>query len=432
MDDALIAWVESTTAGRVTQTTRPPSGGSRELYLIDIECDDGTTLELVLRCEAGGSFAGTEISPAKEATVYRALERTDVPVPRVVSLSPGNTALLMERLAGTADMSSLAPGARDSVMEEFVDTLAALHNLDVDKLDLPGFPRPGTPEDHARLEISTWARLADEGIQELDPMVRYSGAWLLAHPPAHVSRTVLVHGDAGPGNFLYDDTGVTGIVDWEFAHLGDPMDDWAWVHSRADEAELDPLKQRYRRASGIPVDEDQIRYYRAAVDYRCAITTSLAVAKGGGARGLPLYLLVTERYVIALAAKMSGLLNVRESVEAPTAEPTPRTVYFDVLLDGIRSAVSATDDLELREATRNLQILVHYLKANDQLGAEVAERDHADRINSIGRDAVDPGRFRAMVDEAGASGDEVMLRYLLRKTARERQLWVTLLDRLRR
>jgi len=432
MDDALLAWVESTTTGHVTQARRPPNGGSRELYLIDVQRDDGTNLPLVLRCEAGGSFTGTEISPAKEARVYRALEHTAVPVPRVVALSPGNTALLMEHVAGTADMSSLAPDERITVMEAFIDTMGALHNLDVDKLDLPGFPRPETPADHARIEIATWARLADDDIQDVDPMIRYSGAWLFAHPPAHVTKTVLVHGDAGPGNFLHDGNRVTGVVDWEFAHLGDPMDDWAWIHSRASEAELTALKQRYVRATGIPIDEDRIRYYRAAVDYRCAITTSLAVAKGGGARGLPPYLLVTARYVTALAAKMSGLLGLTESTPVSTPESTPRTPYFDALLDGIRSAVRELDDPELREETRNLQILVHYLRAHDQLGAKVAERDRTDRISTIGDEALDPQRFRAMVEDAGKSGDEVMFRYLLRKTARERQLWVTLLDRPRR
>jgi hypothetical protein len=240
---------------------------------------------------------------------------------------------------------------------------------------------------------------------------------------------VLVHGDAGPGNFLYDETGVTGIVDWEFAHFGDPMDDWAWIHSRAAETELAALKQRYVHATSIPIDEDQIRYYRAAVDYRCAITTSLAVAKGGGARGLPPYLLVTERYVTALAAKMSGLLGVDESTEVSTTDSTPRTPYYDALLSGIRTAVHALDDPELREATRNLQILVHYLRAHDQSGADVAERDRADRVTSIGQEALNEKRFRTMVEDAGASGDEVMFRYLLRKVARERQLWVTLLDR---
>ncbi|ADB30209.1 aminoglycoside phosphotransferase [Kribbella flavida DSM 17836] len=41
---------------------------------------------------------------------------------------------------------------------------------------------------------------------------------------------VLVHGDFGPNNLLLDPEtfAVTGVVDWEFAHYGDPLDDLAW------------------------------------------------------------------------------------------------------------------------------------------------------------------------------------------------------------
>ncbi len=46
--------------------------------------------------------------------------------------------------------------------------------------------------------------------------------------PASVPRTVVCHGDVGPGNFLHDGARVTALLDWEFAHLGDPMDDLAW------------------------------------------------------------------------------------------------------------------------------------------------------------------------------------------------------------
>ena len=73
MDDTLRSWVEETAGGRITAMTRPPAGGSRELYFVDVERDDGATVSLVLRCEGGGSFSGTEIAPAKEAVVYRAL-----------------------------------------------------------------------------------------------------------------------------------------------------------------------------------------------------------------------------------------------------------------------------------------------------------------------------------------------------------------------
>ena len=70
MDDELRAWVERSVRGRVVVADRAPGGGSRELYLVDVEQPDGTVLPLVLRCEAGSSFTGTEVSPAKEAVVY--------------------------------------------------------------------------------------------------------------------------------------------------------------------------------------------------------------------------------------------------------------------------------------------------------------------------------------------------------------------------
>jgi aminoglycoside phosphotransferase (APT) family kinase protein len=424
--------VEEVAGGRVVAVTRPAVGGSRELYLVDVEGPGGSVVPLVLRCEAGGSFTGTEISPAKEAVVYRALEGTGVPVPRVVGMAPDDAALLMERVPGTADMSHLEPAQRARTMEHFVDALARLHLLDVDELDLPGFARPATPEEHASLDLDAWAHLGDAHVTQLDPLVRFAGAWLRAHPPASVDRTVLVQGDTGPGNFLFDGDRVTGIVDWEFAHVGDPMDDWAWIDMRAAGDDLSKLQERYRAATGIAIDHERVRYWRVAVDYRCAITTSMASSRGGGARGLAPYLLVTERYVLGLAERLADLLGIDEDQELPELVATPRTASFDLLLEGIRSAVRAIDDPDTREATRNLQILVHCLRAYDQVGDEVEAMDREDRAATFGAAAADDDAFRDLLERAGRDGDPVVFRYLLRHTARERLLWATLLDRPRR
>ncbi|MEX1008698.1 MAG: phosphotransferase family protein, partial [Acidimicrobiia bacterium] len=393
MDDTLRAWVEETAGGRITALSRPPAGGSREAYFVDVERADGVVVPLVLRCEGGGSFAGTEISPTKEAVVYRALEHTDVPAPRVVGLAPDGAALLMERVPGSGDFTDLDERTRGETMRSFIDALAALHSLDVDTLTLDGFRRPRGAEDHARLDLEMWARLADDHVADLDPLVRYGGAWLHAHAPDAVERTVLVQGDTGPGNFVFEHGRVTGIVDWEFAHIGDPMDDWAWLDMRMPGADLTELQDRYSHATGIAVDHERIRYYRAAVDYRCAVTTSLAVSRGGGARGWAPYLLVTERYVLGLAERLSDLLGIVESAELPEPADTARTPYYEHLLDGIRAATRGIDDPELRENTRSLQILVHYLRAYDQIGAEVDELDRADRIATFGGDALDGARF---------------------------------------
>jgi aminoglycoside phosphotransferase (APT) family kinase protein len=429
LDAELQAWVEATAGGRIVALERAGVGGSRELYFLDVEQPDGATRSLVLRYEAGGSFTGTEISPAKEAVVYRALERTAVPVPRVLGLAPGDAALLMERVHGRSDISDLDAEQRAATMVSFVDALAALHNLDIHALELPGFARPATAEEHARLDLELWAKLATDGVDDLDPLVHYAGAWLHAHAPTSVSRTVLVQGDTGPGNFVFDGTAITGIVDWEFAHIGDPMDDWAWLDMRARGADLGDLHDRYTQWSGIPIDHERIRYYRAAVDYRCAITTSLAVSRGGGARGWAPYLLVTQRYLADLAARMSQLLGITETVDLPELAPTPRTASFDALVDGIRAAVREIDDADARERTRNLQIFVHYLRAYDAVGLDLDRADLDDRTSTLGSAARDEGCFADLVTAAGVDGDETLFRYLLRRAARRRVLWSSLLDR---
>ena len=38
-----------------------------------------------------------------------------------------------------------------------------------------------------------------------------------------------MHGDYRTGNYLADETGVTAILDWEGAHLGDPVEDLGWL-----------------------------------------------------------------------------------------------------------------------------------------------------------------------------------------------------------
>ena len=254
-------------------------------------------------------------------------------------------------------------------------------------------------------------------------------------PPVDAARTVLVQGDTGPGNFVFENGKVTGIVDWEFAHLGDPMDDWAWLDMRMPRrGPRRAAGPHTHGATGIEIDHDRIRYYRAAVDYRCAVTTSLAVSRGGGARG-------GRRTSSSPSATCSGSPIGWRGCSASSSPPKcrsatrdARTPLYDHLLDGIRAATRGIDDVELRESTRNLQILVHYLRAYDEIGAEVEALDRADRRRDARRRCA--RRRRASPRSSNRQAPTVTsdtFRYLLPSRAqRERLLWATLLDRPRR
>ena len=424
-DPELGRWIESSLGGRILRSHRTAIGGSRTTYLVDVESHDAIDA-VVARCEGQGSFTGTELTLAREATAYRALAATPVPSPAVLAQRDDGSCVILERLQGTHDLETLDEAERASSMDDFIHVLAQLHLLDPDELDLPGFARPTSAEDHARLDIAMWQRLA-AGVDDLDPLLAYCGSWLHRSAPATVARTSFVQGDTGPGNFLVHEGRVSGLVDLEFAHLGDPMDDLAWLlmRMRVERHEADEIFRRYEQASGITIDEESVRYYRLAVDYRCAITTSLAVTRGGGARGFAPYLMVTHRYLDGVARRIGALTGVEVGPIEVSVEPTPQRPLFDQLLADVRAAVRSIEDHEVRERTRNAQIFVHYLRAHDQYGKTIAELDRQDRVAAFGDDISDV-ELADIATKAGERADLDVLAYLIRRQHRQDALWQTL------
>jgi aminoglycoside phosphotransferase len=86
-------------------------------------------------------------------------------------------------------------------------------------------------------------------IHSIDP------ALVLAGGPGQVPG-VLVHGDYGPNNVLLDPAAdaITAVLDWEWAHLGRPVEDLAWcewivrTHHPEHASALDGLFDAYGSA----------------------------------------------------------------------------------------------------------------------------------------------------------------------------------------
>ncbi|MGE0387229.1 MAG: phosphotransferase family protein [Gammaproteobacteria bacterium] len=435
LDPRIEAWLSRALDGRITGVSRPASGGSRMTWFLDVRRDDGGAGDCVLRMEGQGSFTGTEVSLAREAAAYRVLEAAGVPAPRVLAQAPDGSAYLMTRLAGESDLSKLPAAERDAAMVDFIDCLAALHSFDPRTIDAGVFALPATAEDHARLDLAMWQRLADAYLPDLDPLAQYAAGWLWRHAPARVARTVFVQGDTGPGNFVARDGRVVGMVDLEFAHVGDPMDDLAWLRYRCKALSI-PLDEpalfsRYTQRSGIAIDRAAIDYYALACDYRCVITTSLAVARRGGARGWPGYVLQTQRYLQEIAGHLGRLCGVKEPApELPAPVPGVRSDWYDEIVDCMRATVKADVDADLRDRIRNALILANYLRAHDAGGDRIEALDREDCRATLGAQCLEPGALARHAAQAGRAADGATLRYLLRRAARMRHPWRVLLDRL--
>lgn len=424
MDDSTRHWVETAAGGPILSVERPDLGGSRHTHLVEIGGDHPR--RLVVRGEAGGAFEGSEISVAREAQVYQALLGTAVPVPEVLAVAPGGTAVLMERLEGTGDLLELSERARERVVDELLEAVAALHLLDVEGLELPDLPRPTSPEDHARNDLGMWRRLLSH-VEGPEPLLCYAGTYLHDIAPSEVPRTSLVQGDTGPGNLVATEHGLSGLVDMEFAHIGDPHDDLAWILYRCEQLGIDHsrLIERYTEHSGIPVNQAALDYYAAMVQFRCAVTSSLA-ATYGGARGRAPYLLATRRFLLKLGdalAKLAGIVVPEPSL--PDPPDTPRAAWFDHVDDYVRMGPRGTE--EERTARREARILLTYLRDYDRRGPALAEAERDDRLAVLGIDDEGSALIDA-VERAGASQDAEVLGYLLRRGHRQAAPWSALLD----
>jgi aminoglycoside phosphotransferase (APT) family kinase protein len=229
LPDDLLDWVAEVARGSVVAAFRVPGGASREAWFIDVAQMDGASMPLFLRYSRKRRSADSAFHDLRtEAAIFRALHGTGVTVPRTIGVHPTYEAMLAERVEGDTWFHRIAdPDEQVLVAQDFIRNLAALHRLDPASLELPRLLPVKTARQHALDELARMRARVTRRTGRVDPLVRISLGWLECQVPDHEGPVVLVQGDTGPGNFMYRDGRVTAVVDWELAHLGDPMDDIA-------------------------------------------------------------------------------------------------------------------------------------------------------------------------------------------------------------
>ncbi len=139
--------------------------------------------------------------------------------------------------------------------------------------------QPSTAGEATVMQIDRWADIYRAAAGEPIPLLEEAAAWLHRGVPAGGTLGV-VHGDAGPGNFVHADGKVVVVTDWEFAHLGDPAEDWAFcltmrgARTMSREAWLD----LFATHAGVRLTDDEWRYWEAFNLFKgaCANRTCLA------------------------------------------------------------------------------------------------------------------------------------------------------------
>lgn len=117
------------------------------------------------------------------------------------------------------------PAARGRASRAMVETLAALHAVDVAAHGLAHLGKPaGFVERQVRGWTERWQRAKTDEIPEMETLA----AWLPQHLPPHADPPAIVHGDFKLDNVMFDpsDAGrLVAVFDWEMTALGDPLVD---------------------------------------------------------------------------------------------------------------------------------------------------------------------------------------------------------------
>ena len=374
---ALLDWIERETGARITSHDRRPGGGRREAWFIDVRHPDGRTEELFLRYDRSDN--ADPFTLEQEARYFRALHGTAVPVPRVHAVHPSEQAVLAERVSGQAWFSRLENEAeRLSVAREFMTVLAALHDIDPHVLDVPGQDPDADLRDLVRCELDRWERLYRSAPAPEDPLIELAFAWLRANIPDVTGPVVIVQGDTGPGNFLYEDGRVTAVLDWELAHLGDPHDDLAWVSQRAVQEPFTYFPDRlgdYARAGGRELDLDRIRYYRVFASLRILV---LGHQRAGGIDPLAdtgnslIYGTLHRRLCIeALSAVLGTSPSPVADLMAPHSERDP--LFESCLAQLSEIIVPRSSDPFVIGRSKGLARILKYLREADRLAVPLQE-----------------------------------------------------------
>ncbi|MGQ0832437.1 MAG: phosphotransferase family protein [Microthrixaceae bacterium] len=245
---------------------RLSGGASRETWSFDLVGPDVTHALILQRLRAGTVSGGPGM--AGEAALLEAAAAEGVPVPEVVAhdsgAAIGAACIVMRRLDGETIPRKLLrddewSDARDHLVAQSARALARIHRID-----------PAVAPSLREADQLDEMRALLHGIAQPLPAFELALRWLAANRPASPGRAV-VHGDFRLGNLLVDRSGLAGVLDWELAHVGDPVEDLGWFCVRAwrfgsalPAAGLgtrESLLEAYREAGGSAVDLEALRWW---------------------------------------------------------------------------------------------------------------------------------------------------------------------------
>jgi aminoglycoside phosphotransferase (APT) family kinase protein len=288
-------------ASDVSEPRRLSGGASQETWAFDALGPRGA-VPLILRRSPPGKqpaqLLGSAIPLETEAELIRLAAAAEVPVPNLRTvLQPDDdlgSGFVMDRLEGETLARRILRDdafaeARPKLARQCGEILAGIHAITRDDL-------PPLPSQDARAQLEQYRGIYDH-FDDPRPVFELAFRFIEDHLPEEAPLR-LVHGDFRNGNLMIDAKGVAGVLDWELAHVGDPMEDLGWIcvnswrfggeHPVGGFGSREELAAGYEAAGGGPVDLERVRFWEIVGTLKWGVicTMMLAAFRHGGDRSV--------------------------------------------------------------------------------------------------------------------------------------------------
>jgi len=272
--DAVIErWVKEHLAGTVDSITTQPRW--RPHWFVDVTTPEGSQ-HLLVR----GDRVDTElVFPLEHEMRFQGLlHRAGIAVPKIHGWIDELGAFVSDAVPGRADFAGCAPEERDTVVDEYLGALGAIHSLDIAPFEEAGIVRADSPEESSLVGMRQMERLYRKQKIRPNPFVEFCLSWIHRHPPDSGGREAPIVWDSG--QFHHEGGHLVAVLDLEIGHIGDPMMDlagWRMRDSVLGFGDFSSIYRRYSEITGHPVDLEAIQLHHVFFTFANALSFSHAL-----------------------------------------------------------------------------------------------------------------------------------------------------------
>jgi hypothetical protein len=377
----LAAWAERTIGGRVV--SMEAMARWRPAWNFDLDTGD-RVLALHARGERDDGI-GMPYQIDYERRVHDLLEAHEVPVPHVYGYCDDPYAMVMDRLAGSVDLSFAASDQeRVDLVLEYLSFLPRIYGIDLEEARAAGFTIPESREEIGLGLLPAFEADYDKRMVAPDPVSEFLRVWLHRHCPRHRTTKRLITFDAF--QFMFDKGRITGLIDFELAHVGDPLSELAVLPVRdtiKNLGDLSTIATAWSDITGEELDYDVLDFHGIAYNAHAVLSAAPLIVAPPANGELMSYFgwyVNGARWAFERIAELGGF-ELR-TVDPPAARLSRHSPGFSLLVERLsnRGPVMGVGDHEKALSFR----VARYLQRVDQIGRAVEEDDLNDAADLLG------------------------------------------------